>query len=41
MKTIALLCLVGAFAAGAFAQDTLKIMSWNLLNYVDDSRDHY
>jgi len=41
MKTIALLCLVGTNAAGAFAQDTLKIMSWNLLNYVDGSRDQY
>lgn len=23
------------------AQDTIKIMAWNLLNYVDDSRDQY
>jgi hypothetical protein len=41
VKAVFLLFLVLAVAYTASAQDTLKIMTWNLLNYVDASRDDY
>jgi hypothetical protein len=41
MKTNRLFLLIALFATTASAQDTLKVMDWNLLNYVDTSRDQY
>ena len=40
-KTGFLAFLVAGLAANASAQDTLRVMAWNLLNYIDASRDQY
>jgi hypothetical protein len=41
MKSYRLFILIPLLVVTASAQDTLKVMDWNLLNYVDASRDQY
>ena len=41
MKVLCDCILLLLAIATSSAQDTLKVMDWNLLNYVDSQRDQY